>query len=123
MGENIIKALQTPIKERTWLGDPELGMCPSCHGGLIFRGEEHWDGVRFPFECAVCGAGGDLVKDESGKVHFVLVENGLCKDRNVNEGRERHLEEIIKTKMHYMEHLATVTEGRKRYKSIEFATV
>ena len=28
MGENIIKAIQTPVEERTWLGDPDMGLCP-----------------------------------------------------------------------------------------------
>ncbi len=123
MGENIVKAIQTPVNERAWLGDPDLGMCPNCHGGLIYRGEEHWDGIRFPFECAVCGAGGDLVRNEKGDVTFVLAENGLVKDRNNDEGRQRHLEEIMKTKMHYMANLDAVREGRKKYKSIMFGTV
>lgn len=123
MGEHIIQAIKTSPEQRTWLGDPEFGLCPNCHGGLIFRGEEHWNGIKFPFECAVCGAGGDLVKNEDGKVSFVLVENGLINDRNNNEGRERHLEEILKTKIHYMQNIETVKEGRKKYKSITFGTV
>ena len=27
MGENIIKAINTPVEERGWLGDPDQGMC------------------------------------------------------------------------------------------------
>lgn len=123
MGEHIIQAIKTPPGQRTWLGDPNLGLCPNCHGSLIFRGEEHWDGIKFPFECAVCGAGGDLVKNEAGEVSFVLVENGLVNDRNKNEGRERHLEEIVKTKIHYMQNIEAVKEGRKKYKSLTFGTV
>jgi multimeric flavodoxin WrbA len=123
MGKSIVKAIQTPVEGRKWLGDPDLGLCPNCHGGLVFRGEEHWDGVKFPFECAVCGAGGDLVRDEAGKIRFVLAENGLMKNRNNNEGRERHLEEIMKTKIHYMQNLPTVAEGREKYKSLQFGTV
>lgn len=123
MGKNIVKAIKTPVEEREWLGDPELGLCPSCHGGLIFRGDQHWDGIQFPFECAVCGAGGDLVKDDEGKIRFELVDNGLINDRNNQEGRERHLVEIMKTKMHYMENIETVKEGREKYKSVQFKTV
>lgn len=123
MGEHIIQAIKTPPGQRIWLGDPELGLCPNCHCGLILRGEEHWDGIKFPFECAVCGAGGDLVRNKDGEISFILVENGLINDRNNNEGRERHLEEIIKTKLHYMQNIDKVKEGRKKYKSLIFKTV
>ena len=65
----------------------DQGMCPRCHSALIYKGDKHWDGIEFPFECAVCGAGGDLVKDENGEYKFVLAENGLIRDRNVNAAR------------------------------------
>ena len=123
MGENIVKAIQTPVEERAWLGDPDLGLCPNCHSGLVFRGEEHWDGVKWPFECAVCGAGGDLVKDKKGEVKFVLADNGLIKDRNRNEGRERHFEEIIKTKIHFFENMGIVKEKAQKYKELKFNIV
>ena len=67
MGENIIKAINTPVEERGWLGDEGHGMCPNCHSNLIYKGETHWDGIKFPFECAVCGAGG-----QSFKIHFII---------------------------------------------------
>ena len=123
MGENIARAIQTPVEERTWLGDSDQGLCPNCHGGLVFKGEAHWDGVKFPFECAVCGAGGDLVKDQNGEVKFVLAENGLIKDRNTNEGREHHLEEIVKTKIHFFENMAIVKNKAKKYKDLKFNSV
>jgi hypothetical protein len=123
MGENLIKSIQTPVEERTWLGDPDMGLCPNCHGGLIFKGEEHWDGIKFPFECAVCGAGGDLVKDENGELKFVLAENGLCRDRNVNEHRDLHLDEIVQTKIHFFQNMPQVQEKAKKYKEIKFKSV
>lgn len=123
MGENIIKAINTPVEEREWLGDPDMGMCPNCHGGLIFRGEEHWDGIQFPFECAVCGAGGDLVKGEDGKVRFVLAENGLCRDRNVDKCRDLHLDEIIETRIHFFQHQPEVQEKYKKYRELKFPAV
>jgi multimeric flavodoxin WrbA len=123
MGENIIKAINTPVEERGWLGDPDQGLCPNCHGGLVFKGEPHWDGIQWPFECAVCGAGGDLVKDENGKVKFVLAEDGLCRDRNVNECRDKHLEEIIATRIDFFENMPTVQERYPKYKELKFPTV
>lgn len=123
MGENIIKAINTPVEERGWLGDPDQGLCPNCHGGLIFRGEPHWDGIQWPFECAVCGAGGDLVRDEEGKVKFVIAEDGLCRDRNVNECRDKHLEEIIATRINFFENMPTVQERYVKYKNLKFPTV
>lgn len=82
--------------------DPNQGLCPNCHSDLIMRGDKHWDGIQWPFECVVCGAGGDIEKDENGDVKFVIAEDRLCRDRNVNECREKHLEEIVTTRIDYM---------------------
>lgn len=123
MGENIIKAIQTPVEERTWLGDPDMGLCPNCHGGLVFKGDVHWDGIQFPFECAVCGAGGDLIKDENGKIKFVLAENGLCRDRNVDKCRDLHLDEIIETRIHFFQNMGEVQEKYPKYRNLKFPAV
>ena len=123
MGENIIKAIQTPVEERGWLGDPDMGMCPRCHSSLIYKGDPHWDGIQFPFECAVCGAGGDLVKDEKGEYHFVLAENGLIRDRNVNAARAEHLNEIIKTRIEFMQNMETVQAKYAKYKELKFPAI
>jgi len=123
MGENIIKAIQTPVEDRTWLGDSDMGLCPNCHGGLVFKGEPHWDGIQFPFECAVCGAGGDLVRNEAGKVEFVLAENGLCRDRNVDKCRDLHLDEIIETRIHFFQHMDEVQSKLGKYKDLTFPSV
>ncbi|MCR5676910.1 MAG: flavodoxin family protein [Agathobacter sp.] len=123
VGEHVIQAIKTPVEERGWLGDPDQGLCPNCHSGLIFRGEPHWDGIQWPFECAVCGAGGDLVRDENGKVKFVLAENGLIRDRNKNSARAEHLNEIIKTRIEFFENQATVQEKYKKYKELTFPAI
>ena len=123
MGENIIKAIQTPVEERCWLGDPNLGLCPNCHAHLIFKGEEHWDGIKYPFECAVCGAGGDLVRNEEGELKFVLAENGLIRDRNVNEARAEHLNEIVKTRIDFFQRQGETTEKAKYYRDIKFPAI
>ena len=123
MGENIIKAIQTPVEERGWLGDPDQGLCPNCHSDLIMKGEEHWDGIKWPFECVVCGAGGDLQKDENGNMKFILAPDGLCRDRNVNECRDKHLEEIMETRIHFMQHQHETDELKKKYRELKFPTV
>lgn len=124
MGENIVKAIHTPVEERTWLGDKDMGMCPRCHSSLIFKGEPHWDGIQFPFECAVCGAGGDLVKTEEGEYKFVLdPENGLIRDRNINKAREEHLREIIATRIDFMKRQGEVQELYPKYKNMKFQTI
>ena len=123
MGENIVKAIQTPVEERTWLGDPDDGICPRCHSSLIYRGDKHWDGIEFPFECAVCGAGGNLVRQEDGNFRFVLAENGLIRDRNKNEARAEHLNEIVQTRIDYLQHREELSDIRKKYREMEFPTI
>ena len=123
MGENIIKAIQTPVEERTWLGDPDMGLCPNCHAHLVFKGEEHWDGIKYNFECAVCGAGGDLVRDENGEIKFVLAENGLIRDRNKNEARAEHLNEIVQTRIDFFQRQGEIQEKAKYYRDIKFPAI
>lgn len=124
MGENIVKAINTPVEERTWLGDPDQGTCPRCHSHLIFEGERHWDGLQFPFECAVCGAGGDLVKQDDGKFKFVLdPKKGLSRDRNINEAREEHLNEIIQTRIDFFQRQEEVQKLYPKYKNMKFPTI
>ncbi|MBE5970288.1 MAG: flavodoxin family protein [Lachnospiraceae bacterium] len=124
MGENIIKSIQTEPEKRGWLGDEDWGLCPNCHGGLVFPGEVHWDGVQWPFECAVCGAGGDLVRDEAtGKVKFVLAPDGLSRDRNKNECRDLHLDEIVETRIDFFKRQEEVQKLYPKYKEMKFKTI
>lgn len=123
LGENIVKSANTPFDQREWLGDPDMGMCPNCHSNLIMKGEPHWDGLEYPFECPVCGAGGDLVKGEDGRTRFILAENGLIRDRNVNESRELHLTEIVETKIDFFQRQDTIQEQYKYYKEMVFPAI
>lgn len=123
MGKNIVKSVNTPFEEREWLGEPDMGLCPNCHSNLITRGEPHWDGIEFKFECAVCGAGGDFVKDENGKTNFVISENGLIRDRNVNECRELHLNEIVQTKIDFFSKEHTIKDKHQYYREIKFPSI
>ena len=78
IGGNIMKALNTPVEKREWLGEPEAGWCPNCHSNCLCLGEKQWKGLQYPIECAVCGAGGDLERTEDGKWKFVIAANGLA---------------------------------------------
>ncbi len=103
LGENIIKAVKTPVEKRGWLGEEDMGWCPNCHSNALVLGEPQWDGLHYPIECQVCGAGGNLEKTEDGKWKFVIQEDGLLKDRTTVEGRARHLEEIGRTQGGFFE--------------------
>jgi multimeric flavodoxin WrbA len=122
LGENIMKSLNTPPKERAWLGDKDEGWCPNCHSSVLTPGRPHWDGVRWPIECAVCGAGGTLEKSADGAWKFVIAPDGLIRDRFTNEGREHHLEEIGQTqgKFYAPENRAIVEEKIKKFKELSF---
>jgi multimeric flavodoxin WrbA len=120
-----MKSLNTPADERTWLGDEDMGWCPNCHSNALILGEPQWDGIYFPIECQVCGAGGDLEKTEDGKWKFVVAENGLCRDRTTHEGVSAHLDEIAHTQGGFYtdENLAIVKEKFVKYKYLNFPTI
>ena len=125
MGENIVKAIQTPVEERTWLGDPNDGVCPNCHSSLVYPGDKHWDGIEFPWECAVCGAGGELgTNPETGRPMLVIDPvNGLIRDRNDDRARAEHLNEINKTRDEFFAHKAELDPEMKRYREMKFPTL
>ncbi|MEN8905685.1 MAG: flavodoxin family protein [Clostridiales bacterium] len=122
IGKNIMTAIKTKPQERKWLGDENMGWCPNCHSNALILGEKHWDGLHFPIECQVCGAGGDLEKTEEGKWKFVIAENGLCRDRTTVEGREHHLVEIDSTSKVFFEsqNLETIKSNSKKYEKLNF---
>ena len=126
LGENIMKSLNTPADQRGWLGEQDMGWCPNCHSNALILGEVQWDGLHFPVECQVCGAGGDLEKTPEGKWKFVIQENGLCRDRTTVEGRAHHLEEIGHTQGgFYMDPMARETVNAKigKYSNKQFKTI
>ena len=123
MGENIIKAVQTPVEERGWLGDEDMGWCPNCHSNALVLGEMQWDGLYYPIECQVCGAGGNLEQTADGKWKFVIQKDGLLKDRTTVAGRAKHLEEIAHTQGGFFanpENREIVASKIGRYKNKQF---
>lgn len=126
IGDNIMKAIDTPEKDRKWLGDEDMGWCPNCHSNALVLGETQWDGIHYPVECQVCGAGGTLEKTENGKWKFVIQENGLIKDRTTVSGRAKHLEEIAETQGGFFkdpQKIAIVNKRLEKYKKINFKTI
>ena len=126
VGQNIMKSLNTPVAERDWLGDPDMGWCPNCHSNALILGEVQWDGLHFPVECQVCGAGGTLEQAAGNAWRFVIQEDGLCRDRTTVEGRAHHLKEIGHTEGGFYanpENRKIVADKIERYKSKQFKTV
>lgn len=126
IGDNIMKSVNTPAAERTWMGDEEMGWCPNCHSNALVLGEMQWDGLHYPIECQVCGTGGNLEKAEDGKWTFVIQKDGLLKDRTTVAGRAKHLEEIIATQGGFFENpekRGIVNEKMVKYKEIQFKAI
>ena len=86
-------------------------------------GEPQWDGLHYPVECQVCGAGGDLERTGDGKWRFVIQKDGYLKDRTTVAGRAKHLEEIGHTEGGFYaepKNLKAVQERVRKYKNKQF---
>ncbi len=91
--------------ERRWHFYPDSFRSQPLHSArscatidsIRMKSIRQWRGLQYPIECAVCGAGGDLVKTEDGKWKFVIAANGLERDRTSEEGRGVHCDEIADT--------------------------
>ena len=126
LGENIMACLALPEGQRKWMGDEDMGWCPNCHSNALVLGERQWDGLYYPIECQVCGAGGTLEKTEDGKWKFVIQEDGLLKDRTTVPGRAKHLDEIGETQGSFYanpENLEKVAKLKTRYTEKKFKTI
>lgn len=126
IGQNIMTAVNTPAQERKWLGEEDMGWCPNCHSNALILGEVQWDGLHFPVECQVCGAGGTLEKTADQKWKFVIQKDGLSRDRTTVAGRAKHLEEIAHTQGGFFQNAEQrnlVKEQLDKYKKIQFKTI
>lgn len=126
LGEHIMAAVRTPVEERRWLGEEDMGWCPNCHSNALVLGEEQWDGLHYPVECQVCGAGGTLEQTAEGKWKFVIQKDGLLKDRTTVAGRAKHLEEIVHTQGGFYadpQNHKMVQEKLVKYKEKQFPAI
>ena len=126
MGENIMECLELPVEERRWMGEEDMGWCPNCHSNALVLGEKQWDGLYYPVECQVCGAGGTLEQTDVGKWIFKIQKDVLLKDRTTVAGRAKHLEEIAETQGGFFsnpESMKLVKERLEKYKKKTFKTV
>lgn len=53
----------------------------------------------------------------------MLAENGLIRDRNINEARAVHLQEIIETRDNFMSRKGEIEEEYKRFREMKFETI
>lgn len=114
IGLNVARSCEISYERVEYLGE-EKGWCPVCHHNLMLRGKPHWDGLEFKYECAMCGAGGDLVPGKDGELEFVLDIKGLEHCRIFTEGRENHGMEIGMTQKHFFEQIAEAQPQMKVY--------
>ncbi len=118
LGENVARACTLPIAEESYVGEMQ-GWCPVCHNNLMLKGQPHWNGLSFPYECAMCGAGGDLKQGDDGEIHFVLAENGLEHCRLFTEGRENHMQELGLVHKTFFEHAEEAKPLLKKYQDYQ----
>lgn len=115
IGDNIVKAINTPFEEVEFLGDKGLGWCPVCHSNVLSLGEPHWNESGFVIECPICHCGGDLEKDSNGKWKFVVEESGDRKSMLNGNGAKDHFFEIQDTMKKYFSNMEVINERRKKY--------
>lgn len=116
LGLNVAQACEKDFEEVKYVGK-EKGWCPVCHHNLLIKGEPHWNGVSFKIECAMCGAGGDLVSDDNGELEFVIAQNGLEHCRIFTEGRENHVAELGVLNKEFFEHIEEIKDKATKYKN------
>ena len=64
------------------------------------------------------------MKQENGKYKFILDPvHGHDRDRNINEARALHLEEIVQTRIEFFEQQDLVKERMKKYKEKQFPAI
>ena len=118
LGLNVAEACAMDFDNVEYVGERK-GWCPVCHHNLMIKAEPHWNGVSFKYECAMCGAGGDLVPDSEGNLEFVLAENGLEHCRIFTEGRENHVDELGLLNKEFFENMDEVKAGTAKYKEYQ----
>ena len=63
------------------------------------------------------------MKKENGEYEFVLAENGHIRDRNINQSRAEHLNEIVQTKIDFFQRQHTIQDKYAEFKNIKFPAI
>ncbi|MBR1830533.1 MAG: flavodoxin family protein, partial [Atopobiaceae bacterium] len=81
-------------------------------------------GIEFPYQCPVCGCGGDLgTNPETGKPMLVIdPENGRIRDRNNDKARAEHLNEIIQTRIGIFQQIDDDKPLMSKYRDMQIPT-
>ena len=119
LGRNLAIACRTDYDKVEFMADDYQYLCPVCHSNLVARAYPHWDGLTFPFECAICETGGDLVQDKDGKIEFRVAENGTAHCRAFSETRLNHLREIQSAHQKAADAMDVINKERKKILSFE----
>lgn len=122
LGENIYYAAKQPYDKVEYVGE-DKGWCPVCHSNNLALGEPHWDHPGFKIECSVCGAGGNLEKDEEDNWKFVLADDGMLKCRITDKGRANHFFEIQHNHNKYYEKSDIIKEKLEKYKKYKIKSI
>lgn len=115
LGENVAHSCEIDFDEVKYIGQTE-GWCPVCHNNLIIKSQPHWNGLSYKYECAMCGAGGDLVTGEDGEIKFEIAPNGLEHCRIFTEGRENHFDELGQIHGEFFANQAAIREAGQKYR-------
>lgn len=115
LGVNVAKSCEKDFSAVEYVGKMK-GWCPVCHHNLMIKGQPHWNGLCFKYECAMCGAGGDLVSNQDAELEFILAENGLEHCRIFTEGRENHMDELGEIHKEFFMHAEEAKEKLTKYK-------
>ena len=121
---HLVLVEERPHQERATLRLPKVGCIDQVDAHLVYPGDAHWDGIEFPYECAVCGCGGTLgTNPQTGRPMLVIdPESGHIRDRCIDKARAEHLNEIIKTRIDFFQHQDEVKPLMKKYRDMKFPT-
>ena len=113
LGQNMAKALGTPIDKVEFLGD-DPGTCPVCHHKVLLVGNEN------PVICPTCGIKGELSIDENGKFHVEFDSEDIRTSRRTSiETRYQHLIDIGEWGDNFMSAQDEIKKRLEKYKKFD----
>lgn len=116
IGRKLVKAMQMLWEEVSWMGDEE-GWCPVCHSNLLMQGRPRWNGLSYPVECAVCGAGGNL-EFHNGKALFIVDPGSLKEQRLAQSAMKEHYKEVLYNMERYDQDAEKIKTLAEKYREV-----